>query len=326
MAEFSIIIPTLGNYDGLARVLTGLDSEAVAEGAEFELVVAIDRADPNPDRVAELLAGRPYPARSVRPERAGSSANRNAGVAASSGPLVLFCDDDTVPVRGLLAAHHRWHRSHPEPEVGVLGHVRWAPRVEVTAFMRWLDYGIQFDYPNIEGTEAGWGRFYSANVSVKRELFDRVGGFDEVRLPYLYEDLDFGYRASKLGFRLLYNRSALVDHERTMDLDFWREKVDRLARAEYAFCSKHPEVAPYFRDLFAGAAAKPPARGRGRHLIRRIPRRLPLVGPYLWTSADIYYRQAIAPAYLEAWEEAVSLGESDGSASQLGGSSPGGPK
>ena len=80
----------------------------------------------------------------------------------------------------------------------MLGHVRWAREVRVTPFMHWLEHGVQFDYPAIDGIEAGWGRFYGANVSAKRELVERVGGFDEVRLPYGYEDLDFGYRARRL--------------------------------------------------------------------------------------------------------------------------------
>ena len=36
--------------------------------------------------------------------------------------------------------------------------------------MEWLDDGVQFDYGRIEGTEAGWWHFYTANVSVKRVL------------------------------------------------------------------------------------------------------------------------------------------------------------
>jgi len=49
--------------------------------------------------------------------------------------------------------------------------------------MRWLEQGIQFDYHRIEGIEAGWGRFFTANVSLKRALLDRAGGLRRKACP-----------------------------------------------------------------------------------------------------------------------------------------------
>lgn len=332
MPSLSVIISTFGNYSGLARVLDGYGYQD-APGDSFEVLVVVDCADPQPARVDELVAGRPYPLRRLTGRRRGLSANRNTGTAASQTPLVLFTDNDTVPSPRLVSEHLAWHREHPEEEIGVVGHVRWAREIKVTPFMHWLDHGVQFDYPNIQGTEAGWGRFYGANSSAKRSFVERVGGYDEERLPYLYEDLDFGYRASKLGFRVLYNRRAEVEHLREMDLAFWHQKVRRLARVERTFVAKHPEIPAYFYEMFRQAAAQPPARGRGRALIRLIPRGFPWLGPRVWTSADLYYRQALAPGFLEAWESDDPPEPSEGpvapyllDSDHSGGSSPGGPK
>lgn len=327
-----MIISTLGNYEGLARVLDGYERQD-APFESFEVLVVVDCADPEPERVDQHVANLPYEARRLTGHRRGLSANRNAGVAAARSPLVLFTDNDTIPSRQLISEHLAWHRKHLEDEVGVVGHVRWAREIKVTPFMHWLDHGVQFDYPNIQGIEAGWGRFYGANSSAKRTFVERVGGYDEERLPYLYEDLDFGYRASKLGFRVLYNRQAEVEHLREMDLEFWRKKVERLARVERAFVAKHPEIPPYFYEMFSKAAALPPARGRGRSLIRFVPRGFPWLGPRVWTSADLYYRQVLAPGFLAAWDSGEPAEPSEGpvapyllDSSHSGGSSPGGPK
>ncbi|MDQ3571646.1 MAG: glycosyltransferase [Actinomycetota bacterium] len=333
--RISIVLSTLGNYDGLRRVLDSYEQQT-ARG-QFEVLVVGDIADSEPERTDAAIGSRPFEVRRLTGHRRGLSANRNAGAAAARGRLVLFTDNDTIASPALLSEHLSWHKRYSEEAVGVLGHVRWAQELRLTAFMHWLDYGVQFDYPNIQGIEAGWGRFYGANVSVKRSLIDRVGGFDEVRLPYLYEDLDFGYRASKIGFRLLYNRHAEVEHLRTMDLDFWRSKMRRLASAERAFVRIHPEIPPYFRNLFAAAIKAPPARGRGRFLIRHVPRGVPVVGDRAWTSADLYYRQALAPIFLAAWEDETADAPEDGPIapyllereavpSQSSGSPPGGPK
>ena len=159
-------------------------------------------------------------------------------------------------------------RAQTATEVAVLGHVRWARELKVTNFMHWLDHGVQFDYPNIQGIDAGWGRFYTANVSVKRALLERVGGFDEERMPYLYEDIDWAYRANREGLRLLYDRDAVVEHLREVTTEDWLRRARLLARSEREFVRLHPEVAPFFYRLFSGALRNPRARGGGRHLIR----------------------------------------------------------
>ncbi len=315
--RLSVVLSTLGNHAGLARVLDGYGSQE-AEPGSFELLVVADRAEPDPAAVEAAIGDRDYPVRLLRGGIPGLSANRNAGWRAAEAPLVLFTDNDTVPEPRLVAEHLAWHAREPASEVAVLGHVRWAREVRVTPFMHWLDHGMQFDYPAIDGPEAGWGRFYGANVSIKRELAERVGGFDEERLPYGYEDLDFGYRANALGLRLLYNADAVVQHLRAYDLPFYKRRVRRLAHAEHRFVAKHPELEPWFFRMFSHAARLRRASGRGRYLIRIVDRSTPLVGARAWRSADLYYRQELAPDFLAAWEEAE--------AESPFGSPPGGPK
>jgi len=344
MSRLSVVISTLGMYESLERVLAGYERQEADRDA-FEVIVAVDRADPEPETVDRLLEGRPFPTSRVTGRIPGLSANRNVGWRAAATPLVLFTDNDTIPAPNLVSEHLAWHRDNPGEEVAVLGHVRWAPELRSTTFMRWLDRGIQFDYLNIEGVEAGWGRFYGANVSVKRALLQRVGDFEEERLPYGYEDLEWARRASDEGLRVLYDRDAVVDHLRPMTLEFWQRRARRVAVSELQFVRMHPDVPPYFHRLFSRAAAQPRARGRGRYVAAAVPRWVPWLGPKAWTSVDLYFKQQIAPHFLAAWSEAAAAGpaegpvqpdvsERDASASPAGssgarsssGSPPGGPK
>jgi GT2 family glycosyltransferase len=306
--QLSVVVSTLGMYQVLRRVLDGY-SRQDAPPRSFEVVVANDAADPRPAAIDDAIGRRPYPVRRITGRVPGLSANRNAGWRAAEAPLVLFTDNDTIPDGRLVSEHIAWHARHPADEVGVLGHVRWARELRVTAFMRWLEHGIQFDYPNIEGIEAGWGRFYGANASVKALLLARVGDFDEERLPYGYEDLDWAYRASKVGFRLLYNRRAVVEHLRPMTLEFWKRRVRRIAAAERRFVRLHPEIPPWFFGIFSRAAELPPARGRGVRLLPFVPPWVPRLGPRVWASADLAFKQALAPHFLAAWEEAASAAD-----------------
>ena len=85
---------------------------------------------------------------------------------------------------------------------------------------------------------------------LQRELVDQAPlprarrGYDEERLPYLYEDIDWGYRAKDHGLRVLYNRRAIVDHWRPMTLDVWKARAPMLAATEWQFTQLHPDVAP----------------------------------------------------------------------------------
>jgi hypothetical protein len=211
--------------------------------------------------------------------------------------------------------------------------VRWSREIEITTFMRWLDMGTQFDFANIKQVDAGWGRFVGANVSVKRSFIERVGDFDQEHFPYGYEDTDWACRASKLGFRLMYNRRAVVDHLRPMTLEFWKKRARRVAAAEYVFTTLHPELPPWFHGIFTGVSSLPPSRGRGIALAPHVPRWVPWLGPRVWASVDLTYKQALAPHFLSAWDEAVAAGRrsaqldlSEFAPGNSSDSSPGGPK
>ena len=305
--RLSVVVPTIGMYGVLRRVLDGYERQDAPPGS-FELIVAADAAEPDPAALDAAVGERSYPVRRVSAARPGASANRNAGRRAATGSLILFSDNDTAPTPSLVSEHLAWHQDHPAEELTVLGLVRWAPELRVTPFMRWLDRGIQFDFQNIEGVEAGWGRFYTANVSVKRSFFERVGDFEEERLPYGYEDLDWSYRASKLGLRVLFNRSAVANHHREMTLDFWKRRAARIAVSEREFTRLHPELEPWFLRLFTAAAQEPPASGRGVRLARWVPPWVPVVGPRVWHSLDLSYKQALAPFFLAAWDSPASEG------------------
>lgn len=326
----SVVIPTIGRSASLREAVHHLHRQT-AEATAFEIIVVADANEAKPEALADVASGSDVTTRVIQAADPGASAARNAGVAASNGTVILFLDDDVLPDPVLVEAHLDAHAAHPEPELGVLGHVRWADRLRVSAFMRWVDRGIQFDYAGITGNRAGWGQFYTANASVKREMLERVGGFDAVRFPFGYEDLDLALRMSHAGFELLFEPRASAQHLHPMTLDFWRVRVRRVAAAERQFCAVHPEIEPHFHRVFSKAMIAPRASGRGRALLRWVDSATPLVGRRAWISADLYYRQQLAPHFFEAWEAA----DDEGSAVQpdlaerersSSGSPPSGPK
>lgn len=303
--RLSVVVPTLGNYAVLQRVLDGYEYQDDAAGT-FEVIVVSDRAERDPHAVDAAIGKRPYPVRRLTGTVAGASGNRNTGWQAARAPVVLFTDDDTIPVRRLVREHLDTHHRFPEEQVAVAGHVRWATGLKVTPFMKWLDDGVQFNFGALQGDQGSWATLYSANASIKRSFIERVGGYDEERFPYGYEDLDWGYRAKEHGLRVIYNRRAIVDHWRPMTVDLWKARAPRLAATEWQFCSLYPEIEPWFWRMFSNAMEAEACGNKARKLVRWVPRWLPWLGPELWKRADMQWRQEIAPHFLEAWERAAA--------------------
>jgi hypothetical protein len=134
-------------------------------------------------------------------------------------------------------------------------------------------------------------------------MLDRVGGFDEDRFPFLYEDLDVGYRMAAHGFRMIYNRDALGEHLHETRVEEWRTRMAATARAERTWVRLHPELPAYFHDRFRAAAAGPPGSPLAARAIGLVPRRARVVGPRVWASADRYFSRELATPFLEAWGE-----------------------
>jgi GT2 family glycosyltransferase len=303
LPELSIVIPTFGRHEVLPRTLAALERQSVGPET-FELVVVADaQEDDLPGLDAALAAdSRAFDTRLLSSEVVGASAARNLGWRAARTPLVLFIGDDILTPPDFLEQHLAWHRRHPEDEVAVLGHVRWAREIRVSPFMRWLeDTGTQFDYGGVRGTEAGWTHFYTANVSIKRAMLERAGGFDEERFPFLYEDIDLGRRLADHGLRLLYNREAEGEHLHETTIADWRGRMAAVARSERRWVALHPELPAWFHDRFATAAGQRRVPATLGELASRIPRETPVVGQRAWDVANQYFQQQLAPAFLEAW-------------------------
>jgi GT2 family glycosyltransferase len=295
--RLSVVMPTFNRPDALPRTVAALARQTL-DPAEFEVVVVEDAKNEAPVE----LGSQPFELRVLRGEVPGASSARNVGWRAAKHPVVLFLGDDIVPARDMLARHSKLHDEHPGEDVGVLGHVRWARELKRSAFMVWLDQGIQFDYPSIKGTDAGPGHFYTANVSVKGAALERVGGFDAMRFPFGYEDIDLGLRLFAGGFRLIYDHGASAEHFHQPKLEHWKRRMVTQARAERAWVERYPDERPYFHDLFSEAVRLGERRGRaGQALLPYVPRWVPVLGERVWENADIYFRQQLGKPFLESW-------------------------
>jgi len=291
--ELAVVIPTRRRWDTLRITLEALRAQSV-QG--FETIVVADGAD----QQVPPLPG----VRVVQQEHGGPGVARNRGVRESERRLILFLGDDMVPTPGLVARHLERHGDQPGDEVAVLGRIVWHPAVPRNRLHRWLDWsGALFDYARLEtqrDDDAGWARFYSSNVSLKRELFLAAGGFDP-DFVFDYEDLDFGWRLGRRGMRLLYERAAVAEHLHPYDWAAVQRRYESRAEAEQLMMAKHDWFEPWFKRQI-DAAADAPASSRLWALgVDRVPERAGPLRRAAERRADRHYLQRLAPTFRAAW-------------------------
>lgn len=178
--SITVVVPTVDRVDLLRRCLRGLAGHDV-------LVVHDGDAG-----VVALLAELAVPGLQVA-ER-GVSAKRNAGWRAASSELVAFTDDDCEPVPGWLDA---CADVAADADL-VAGPVR--PHPEDTATGLWART-VTAEQP---------GFYPGCNLVVRRELLERVGGFDEGL--HGGEDTDLAWRVREAGGRAAWAQDGVVWH------------------------------------------------------------------------------------------------------------------
>jgi glycosyltransferase involved in cell wall biosynthesis len=271
--DLTVVIPTRDRWEILDRTLRALDGQTV-QG--FAIVVVVDGED-------QVVPTMPAGVRVVQVPHGGPGLARNAGVAVTASPLVLFLGDDMIPTPELVERHLARHAAEGAPTVAVLGSVEWHPEVRRTPLLEWIDKaGMQFELAGI-GDDAGWGRFYSCNVSLPRSLFDAASGFDPA-FTYYYEDLDLAYRLRDAGMLLRYEPAARVEHLHSYEEASYETRLRGIAEGEVLLMSRHPDFAPYFANKFRAVEGRP-TRSLDPWLVR------------------------FAPAYLNAFEAEQELAE-----------------
>lgn len=225
----AVVVPVL---DG-ARVLPAcLDALAAQRDAPPFEVVVVDNG--SRDGSAALAAAHPVVDRVVVEPRRGSYAARNAGVRATTAPVLAFTDADCRPAPGWLRAGVA---ALADADLAG-GEVRAVVGEPPTLWERY-DRAVYLDQGRAVRDE---GYAATANLLVRRAALDAVGLFDAALASS--GDLEWGQRATAAGLRLVHAPDAVVTHLARRDLaQTWR---------------LHRRLGAGWRDL-ARAGRRPPA-------------------------------------------------------------------
>ena len=222
----SVVLPHYNDLDNLKVCVDLLDRQTFPR-ERYEIIVADNNSHCGLAAVAEACGDRAF---AIPAPIQGAGEARNAGVAAARGAALAFIDSDCRPEpqwlqRGLEAL----------ADADVAG-----GRVVVTVEDRHRPTPVEtFELAFAFNTRRYVLKHHysvTANMFVRRDVFDAVGPF-RTRVS---EDVDWGWRANRLNYRLNYAPEAVVAHPARRNWDELSRKWRRILREMFYLAAEQP--------------------------------------------------------------------------------------
>jgi GT2 family glycosyltransferase len=240
-AKISLVIPTHNRRELLCRNLKAIARQTLAADS-YEVIVVCDGCHDETALALQQL-DLPFSLKVLEQPAEGAAAARNKGATEASHEIIVFLDDDMEAHPGLLQAHRDSHQRYPGAVV--LGYFSSSRSFDpedifVTATnIWWSDHFSDLAKPHhrFDFTDLCTG-----NMSVNRELFWQVGGFDTAFKGKAGEDYELGLRLLKAGAQFRFNQvAASIHHDQPSSERFFARAVAE-GKGHIVITRKHPEA------------------------------------------------------------------------------------
>jgi glycosyltransferase involved in cell wall biosynthesis len=243
MTAATVIIPTHNRREWIGATITTLVAQTGIPEAP-ELIVVTDRCT---DGTGDMLRGRfGNRLRVIESAGAGQPAALNTGIAAATGRLAIFLDDEMRAAPGFVAAHLRAHESAAGSPVAVTGyspvllspespalHVYLAGRYE--KFHRALASGALSRAPS---------GFSGMNVSLPVDEVRNAGGFNT---SYFFQrnDFELGARLIANGYSIVYAADARADQDLALTAESMVNRAEPRGQNDARLAREFPWSIPW---------------------------------------------------------------------------------
>lgn len=224
----SVIIPT---YNGGRRIVHCLNALLPQIGGREIEIIVVD--DGSTDDTSTVVANYKK-VRLIIQANSGPAAARNRGASAAKGKILLFTDDDCVPMSNWMDAMLAPFRD--SQVIGVKGIYRTRQKSLAARFvqMEYEDkYRLMANLPSIDFIDT-----YSAGFL--RDRFLEMNGYDTSFPVACAEDIELSYRMSSRGWVMKFVPEAIVYHTHPATFSSYLKKKYKFAFWRILAVRKNP--------------------------------------------------------------------------------------
>jgi len=243
--RITVIIATYERCESLLRLLESLTEQFDAGAIEYEVIVANNARDEDVSaRIRQIVDGFSYRYgdrfRHVREASAGKCRAQNKAIGEARGSIVAFFDDDVVVAPGWLSAADKFfkEKSHDVMQGPILVPPDMLSDKDFLAAQHKFRTINFVKYPS---KLVELNTLTGANMAIRKEVFSRIGHFNEELGPGrsgISEDVEFAKRLLQTGGTIGYMPDAAVYHEvdwGRLTEEFFRERHEQQGRSRLIY-------------------------------------------------------------------------------------------
>ena len=209
----SIIIPVFNQFHYTYDCLKSIFK--YTENVEFEIIIADDLSTDNTINLKEYVENIKY----IRNDKnLGFIKNCNNASKFATGKYILFLNNDTQVQKNWL--NSLLEIIETNEKIGMVGSKLIYPngRLQEAGGIIWnnasgLNYGKSDDPTKSEYSYVKEVDYISgASIIIKKDLWQKIGGFDERYAPAYFEDTDLAFEVRKNGYKVIFQPKSLVVH------------------------------------------------------------------------------------------------------------------
>jgi len=235
-SSVSIIIPVIAIND---YVRESVPKMLELDWPDFEIIIFPDEADKKHSWPKTKI---------IASGKVGPAEKRDLALKHSSGEILAFLDDDAYPEKDWL---EKAIKHFDDPKVAAVGGPALTPsddgvlqKVSGAVFESYIGgAGARERYLPI-GKSHETEDWPTVNLLVRRDVFEQVGGFDNIFWPG--EDTKLCLDILHAGYKIIYEPEAVVYHHRRSDLLKHFKQIGNYALHRGHFAKIYPETSRKF--------------------------------------------------------------------------------
>ena len=216
--QLPLVSIIIANYNGERFLQTCLSWVLKTNYSNFEAILIDDGSIDKSVRIIKEFAQKDRRIKLFKNRKTlGAAASRNKGIKKSSGEIIVFLDNDTEVEQEWLKELVNVLQSSQKIGGACCKLLDFEKRDKIQlAGLKLIPHtgwgiGLGVDQRDEKWDKQAEVVAVSAALAVKRQVLDKIGGFDE-KLAVHTEDLDFCWRVWLAGYKIIYVPTSRVYH------------------------------------------------------------------------------------------------------------------